>query len=153
MQTLYLDSTVLVELLYGKQIASPRFEQCYRLADAIRHNQITAIVSFYALPELYSYVTRHQPEAEVSTVFRLSLVELFQLPIIIMPYLERTQLNQLRQQITISDPDDARHVAAALFKKCDAIITFDHHFSQVANVIPVFTPDEFLATLKPSHVQ
>ena len=150
-QTVYLDSTFLVELLYGKQIASQGFEQCYRLAEAIRQNRVGAVVSFYALPELYAYVAQHQPESEVSPVFRLSLVELFQLPIGVMPYLDRTDLNHLRLRFNISDPDDARHVAAVLFKKCDAIITFDHHFDQVANVIPVYTPDEFLTTLKTSN--
>jgi len=55
------------------------------------------------------------------------------------------------QQFKVDDPDDARHVAAALSKKCDAIITFDHHFQQVANVIPVYSPDEFLARLESSN--
>lgn len=45
------------------------------------------------------------------------------------------------------DSYDIYHVSAALHFGCSAIITFDHHFQQVRNLIPVFTPDEYLATL------
>ena len=148
MPLVYLDSTVLIALLYGETIEPARFEQCRRLRTAIHDGLTGAVVSFYALPELFDYVERHQPTDEVNAVFRLSLVELLSLPIIIMPFLDRGDLNQLRQQIKIADPDDARHVAAALNRKCDAIIAFDHHFAQVANIIPTYTPAEFLATLK-----
>jgi predicted nucleic acid-binding protein len=143
----YLDSTVLIALLYGQTLEPNRFEQCRRLRTAIQENLIDAVVSFYTLPELYDYVELHQPQPEVNAVFRLGLVELFSLPVRVAPFLDRAELNKLRQQFQITDPDDARHVAAALFKKCDAIITFDHDFQQVAGLIPAYTPAEFLATL------
>lgn len=147
MPTVYLDSTALIALLYGEKFEPERFEQCRRLRAAIQAGLTDAVVSFYALPELYDYVEQHQPANEVNAVFRLSLVEVFSLPIIVMPFLDRADLNQFRQQFKIADSDDARHVAAALHRKCDAIIAFDYHFTQVTNVIPAYTPAEFLATL------
>ncbi len=147
MKTIYLDSSVLVAFLYEESDQPERFRQAQQLILAIRDGTIQAIVSFYALPELYGYVARHYPESEINSAFRLSLVELFSVPLIVAPFLDREVLNRLRQQFTIADADDARHIAVALSRKCDSIITFDYHFRQVADLIPVFEPDEFLATL------
>ena len=148
MKTLYLDSSVLVAFLYEEPDQPERFRQIQQLIMAIRDGTIQAVVSFYALPELYGYVARHYPESEINSAFRLSLVELFSVPLIVAPFLDREVLNRLRQQFTVADPDDARHVAVALSRKCDAIITFDHHFRQVADLIPVYEPDAFFAALK-----
>ena len=149
MSNVYLDSSVLVAFLYEAKDQPSRFQEANELVGAIRDGKLSAAVSFYALPELYSYVKHHHPENEINSVFRLSLVELFSLPLLVVPFVDRSQLNQLRQQITISDRDDARHVAAALSKKCNAMVTFDHDFQQVSNLIPAYTPAEFLATLTP----
>ncbi|MBM3129387.1 MAG: type II toxin-antitoxin system VapC family toxin [Chloroflexi bacterium] len=143
----YLDSSVLIAFLYEKQEHPARFEQVRRLVSAIRERILIGLVSFYVLPELYGHVQANQPENEINLVFRLSLVELFGIPLTIVPFLNREDLNRLRQQFVIADSDDVRHVASALFNKCDAIITFDHDFQQVANLIPAHTPAEFLATL------
>lgn len=151
MPIVYLDSSVLIAYLYEKRDEPAKFEEAHRLVKAIRGGAVEAIVSFYALPELYDYVLHHQSEKEISPVLRLSLVELLDLPIIIAPFLDRAELNRQRQQFTISDQDDARHVAVALFRHCDAIVTFDRHFREVANLIPVYTPDEYLAALKSSE--
>ena len=149
MATVYLDSSVLIAYLYEESDQRERFEETRPLIGAVREGLIRAVVSFYALPELYSHVNRYQPENQVNSVFRLGMAERFNLPIIVAPFLDRGDLKSLRQQFTITDPDDARHVAAALFKKCNAIVTFDHDFQQVSNLIPAYTPAEFLATLKP----
>ena len=93
----YLDITVLIALLYGQAIEPNRFEQCRRLRAAIQEGLIGSVVSFYTLPELYDYVEQHQPQPEVNAVFRFSLVELFSLPVIVMPFLARADWNKLRQ--------------------------------------------------------
>lgn len=148
MPTIYLDSSVLIAFLYEKQDQTEKYEQSDHLFTAIRQKRVAAIVSFYALPELYDYVRDHQIPRDANTVFRLSLVELFDMPLWVAPYLKRDDLNRLRQQFSMGDADDVRHVAAALHHHCDAIITFDHDFQQVAALIPAFTPAEFLATLE-----
>jgi predicted nucleic acid-binding protein len=145
---IYLDSSVLIAFLYEKQDHPAKFEQVQRLVAVIRQARANGVVSFYALPELYAYVQDRYPADLVSLVFRLSLLELFDIPIIIVPFLKRDVLNHLRTRFRITDPDDARHVAAALASDCDALITFDHDFGQVATVIRVHTPAEFLDTLE-----
>ncbi len=147
MTTVYLDSSALIAFLYEKQDQPEKFEQTRHLIATIRDNVVSAVISFYALPELHDYVKDHQPETELSLAFRVSLVELFSIPLIVAPFLDREIFNRLRQQFNIADPDDARHVAVALARNCDAIITFDRHFAQVADLIPAYTPAEFLATL------
>ncbi|MCL4490163.1 MAG: type II toxin-antitoxin system VapC family toxin [Chloroflexi bacterium] len=147
----YLDSSFLIAYLYEERDDPERFRRANRLIGPIRGGSVEAVVSFYALPELYSYVNRYQPREEVGGVFRASLIQLFSLPISIVPFLDRSELNHLRQRFTISDPYDARHVAAALFKGCDAIIAFDEHFREVSSVIPAYTPDEYLAMPKSSE--
>lgn len=149
MTLVYLDSSVLIAYLYEEQSQPRKYEEARSLFDAIRQGMVEGVVSFYALPELYAHVEQYQDATQVNAYFRSSLVELFSLPLVIAPFLDRSDLKNLRQQFTISDPDDVRHAATAIFKKCDAIITFDHDFQQVLNLIPVYTPAEFLATLKP----
>jgi predicted nucleic acid-binding protein len=148
---IYLDSSVLIAYLYEERDQPAKYQQARRLVNAIRRGSTSAIISFYALPELYSYVSHHQLETEISKVLRLSLVELFSLPIIITPFLNRSELNRLLRQVRITDSDDARHVAVAMSRHCSGIITYDRHFREIANLIPVFTPDEYLATLEASE--
>ncbi|MBI4673550.1 MAG: PIN domain-containing protein [Chloroflexi bacterium] len=146
----YLDSSVLIAFLYEERDQSEKFSAAQRFMEAVRQKKVQAAVSFYALPELYDFVKSHQSEIEVSSVFRLGLVELFLVPLDIFPFLSRELFNDSRKKIVIVDADDARHVAVALTRQCSAIITFDHHFQQVRDLIPVFTPDEYLATLTES---
>ncbi len=152
MPAVYVDSSVLIAFLYEEKDQPEKFQQARRLISAIRGGLLSGVVSFYALPELYGHVRENQPANEINNVFRLSLVELFSAPIIVMPFLERAEFRNLRQQFRISDPEDVRHVAAALSSKCDAIITFDYHFRQVSNLIPVYTPEEYLAKLESTQV-
>ena len=110
--------------------------------------RISALISFYALPELYAYVATQYAAVPFNTTLRLSLVELFSVPFVIAPNLQRTEIEKWRHRITLSDATDVPHVASALANQCDGIITFDHHFRQVSNVIAVYTPDEYLAMLE-----
>lgn len=143
----YLDTSVLIAFLYEERDQPEKYKAAQHLIEFARQNKFDAAFSFYALPELYDFVQAHQAESEVSAIFRLGLVELLLVPMNILPYLPREQFNELRKQFVIADRDDARHVATALSRHCSAIITFDHHFHQVRDLIPIFTPDEYLATL------
>ncbi len=152
MSLAYLDSSVLIAYLYEERDQPERFAQSRRLMTAIQEGSVNAIVSFYALPELYSHVEEEFSGDAIAIAFRSSLLRLLSLPIIIKPFLNRGDLNELRAKFTISDAHDARHVASALSSKCDAIITFDYHFRQVSNLIPVYTPEEYLAKLESTQV-
>ena len=144
----YLDTSILVSTLY-EEVANPeQAEAVGRLFSQFHTRRVQGLVTFYTLPELHSYVVRHYSEQVIDETFRLSLVRLFSTPLIIKPFVDRVELEKLRRRFTISDAGDVYHVAAALFFECSGIITFDHHFRQVSNLIPVYTPDEFLATLE-----
>ncbi len=148
--TAYLDSGILVAYLYEEIDNRAKAEQAKRLFDAIVARRLRGIVTFYVLPELYGYVLRNYLAEKADETFRNSLVELFRMPLIVKPYVDRADAERLRRRFTLSDSADIPHVVAALFYGCSELITFDHHFKQVANLIPVYTPDEFLATLKPN---
>ena len=52
-----------------------------------------------------------------------------------------------RRRFAITDASDEPHVIVALLSGCDAILTYDTHFDDVREVIPVYTPTELLASL------
>lgn len=106
------------------------------------------MITFYALPELYNYVAENYAANQVDETFRISLIELLNVPLTLKPFVDRANLERLRRRFSITDSNDVFHVAAALHYGCSAIITFDHHFRQVADLIPVYEPDAFLAALK-----
>lgn len=142
----YLDSSVLVAYFFEEDDQPWKFQAAQGLMNALVRGSVRAVVSFYALPELYAFVQENRAD-QVNALFRASMVQLFELPIQVFPFLEREQFNALRKSFSISDPNDVRHVAVALATFCDAIITFDRHFQQARDLIPVFSPDEYLAIL------
>lgn len=146
--TIYLDSSVLIAYLYEELDQRERFLHAQRLFQRIQAGEVQAAISFYALPELYSYVVEHYPDDEVNETFRTSMVELFSVPLIVIPFLDRTELNLWRRKFEIRDPTDALHVAAALARGCEGIVAYDEHFQDVADLIPYYTPEAFLATLE-----
>lgn len=145
--SVYLDSGVLIALLYSATESVEMAEASDQFFAEIRTGRISALITFYCLPELYGYVERNYAVTQIDEIFRTSLGELLSFPIALKPFIDRTEFERLRRQISISDSYDIYHVAAALHHHCSAIITFDHHFQQVRDLIPVYTPDEYLATL------
>lgn len=149
---IYLDSSVLVAFLYEATLRPERYAVVLRLVDAVRTGRIQAMISFYALPELYAYLSAQYSAAPFDTALRLSLIELFSIPLTIVSHLPRTEIEKWRHRISMSDSTDVPHVASALANRCNAIITFDDHFRQVSNLIPVYTPEEYLAKLESTQV-
>jgi predicted nucleic acid-binding protein len=141
--SVYLDAGVLISFLYAETDAADKAEASARLFEQIQSQRVLGLVTFYTLPELYSYVALHYTRELVDETFRTSLVELLSYPIILKPFVERSELEKLRRQISIRDSYDIYHVVSALHYKCSAIITFDHHFHQVRDIIPVYTPQQY----------
>jgi predicted nucleic acid-binding protein len=142
---IYLDSTILIAYLYEEYDAVECFAQARRVFQAIRAREIEAAISFYALPELYGYVESHFLQEQANTAFRLSLVTLFEIPLTVLPYLKRTERSLWRRRIRLRDSSDEPHIAIALAHGCEAIVTYDQHFQDVAELIPAYTPEELLA--------
>ncbi len=145
---IYLDSSVLVAFLYQATLRPERHALVARLMESVRTKRVEAMISFYALPELYAYLRTQYLDVPFNTIFRLSMIELFSLPLTIAPHLTRTEIEIWRHRISMSDSTDVPHVASALANYCSALITLDEHFRQVSNLIAVFTPDEYLATIE-----
>ena len=53
---IYLDSSVLIAFLYEESTRPDRFTVVARLVELIRSGRVRAMISFYALPELYGYL-------------------------------------------------------------------------------------------------
>ena len=149
--SVYLDTSVLIPFLFEETGQPIKAESAKRLFHAIADQQTSGLITFYTLPEIYAYVVENYVESQVNETVRVGLVELFRAPLIVKPFVDRVDVEKFRRRFTISDASDVLHVAAAVHYGCSAILTFDHHFAQVANVIPVYTPNEFLATLKTSN--
>jgi predicted nucleic acid-binding protein len=141
----YLDASVLIAYLYGEIHVPERFVPTYQLFTAIEEQRLEAVVTFYALQELHAFIKNRWLPSDVNEAFRAALLELVRLPLIVIPYVERTQLNLWRRRFDIKDSSDVFHVVAALVNDCDALVAFDRHFLSVADLIPAYTPEEFLA--------
>lgn len=141
----YLDASVLIAYLYGEIHAPERFVPVRQLFTAIGEKRLEAVVTFYALQELHAFIKNRWLPADVNEAFRTALLELVRLPLIVVPYVERTQLNLWRRRFDIKDSSDIFHVVAALVNDCDALVAYDRHFLGAADLIPAYTPEEFLA--------
>ena len=143
----YLDTTVVIAFLYGELVEPERFTQARKLFHEVETGSLWGVVSLYVLPELYGYVVDHFSEDQVSEIFRLGLVELFTIPVVVMPYLDRVELELWKRRFSMRDATDVAHVAMALSGGCDYIATYDEHFQDVADLIPARTPEELLEIL------
>ncbi len=144
----YLDASVLIPFLYGALETPDRFASVERLFWEIHQRRVEAVVAFYALQEVHRYIVRHAPVGEnTDELFRDALRVLLDFPLIVVPYVERTEVNRWRHRVPIKDSTDVFHVAAAMGRDCGAIITYDRHFQDVTNVLPAYTPEEVLVAL------
>lgn len=141
----YLDASVLIVYLYGEIRAPERFVPTHQLFTAIAEQRLEAVVTFYALQELHAFIKNRWLPSDVNETFRTALLELVRLPLIVIPYVERVQLNLWRRRFDIKDASDVFHVVAALVNDCDALVAYDRHFQGAADLIPAYTPEEFLA--------
>lgn len=141
----YLDASVLIAYLYGEMHAPERFVPARQLFTAIEEQRLEAVVTFYALQELHAFIKNRWLPSDVNEAFRTALLELVRLPLIVIPYVERAQLNLWRRRFDVKDSSDVFHVVAALVNDCDALVAYDRHFLSVADLVPAYTPEEFLA--------
>lgn len=145
---LYLDTSVLLPYLFGELDAPERYLPSVQLFGRIDGQQVQAVVTFYALQELYGYIIRRFPSEDADRLFRTSLQQLLLFPLTIVPYLDRTEVRRWGYHLQLRDATDIFHVAAALIRGCDAIVTYDRRFQEVSEHISVWIPEECLAWLE-----
>ena len=143
----YLDTTVLVVLLFARHEELERYVAVERLFDSILQGKLKAVVSFYAFPELYGYVVDHFPQDIQNTVMRYGFLKLFLYPVEIASFVDRTERRRLARKLNLRDPGDFLHVASSLVNGCKYIVTYDSHFEAVSSMIEPLTPEELLTKL------
>lgn len=137
---IYLDTSVLIMYLYGEVEEPERFRFTQALFDRIEAGEIEAVISFYA--QIYGYIARKSPPEDVDGALRTSLLVLLSLPLIVVPYLDRTRPASWRRKMSIRDATDVPHLAVALEKQCDAIVAYDESFRGAVEELAYYTPEE-----------
>lgn len=138
----YLDTTIITLLLFGQKRNPERFEEVRQLFDAIDNGQVAAVISIYALQELCSFCYANFPTEDAPTVTRLAFYEL-----LLTPLLSRTDRIVLSRRFPIRDASDQAHAGVAHREGCSYIITYDHHFQDIADLLPSLTAGELLNRL------
>ncbi len=146
----YLDVSVLIVYLFGQTKEPIRYEAVSNLFDKFQVSQLDCCISLYAFQELYSFCNENYSAADVSSVFRLSLLKLLGYPLQIMPLLTRSDRLTYERRFAISDASDKPHVISAYLARCNAIISYDSHFQEATDFITALTPEEFLAHIETS---
>jgi predicted nucleic acid-binding protein len=151
----YLDTTVVSVQIFGgfSEQERERHSDVQTLFAKIDSGEIDAIVSFYVLQELYTICAELSDAAELETFAREVLLEILRRRIGVFRLLTREERLVHRHRFTIRDPSDEPHVISALLSGCDAIVTYDTHFDDVRDLIPVYTPTELMASLSGDSTQ
>jgi predicted nucleic acid-binding protein len=129
---------------FGQQLHPDRHAHTGALFEAIDAGKVEAIVSLYALQELCSYCYNTFLQTHAPHATRLALHTLLEHPLLIVPLLTRVDRILLGRRFPMSDTSDQVHACTAYREGCAAIITYDHHYQEIASLLSVFTPTELL---------
>ncbi len=141
----YLDTTVLVALLFGElsaedQARQPVVREWFQTANAVA--DVTLFISLYALQELVIFIYDNYPPADAPTVLRLAMLTLFQNRLTLLPLLDRVDMLRYQQRVSsLLDRSDLPHVILALKQNCDYLMTYDEHFASVTEVTAIAPAD------------
>ncbi|MBN1887436.1 MAG: type II toxin-antitoxin system VapC family toxin [Thermoflexales bacterium] len=141
---IYLDTSVLVVFLYGEIEEPERFRSTRALFNRIEAGEIEAVISFYAMQEIYGYIVRKSPPEDVDVAFRTGMLALFSLPLVVVPYLDRTRLEAWRRKTSARDVTDIPHLAVAMERRCDVMAAYDETFRQAVEGLAYHTPEELV---------
>ena len=146
---IYLDTSVINVYLFGKfsEVEKERLPGVDKLFGLINTGDVSAIVSLYSIQEIYAFCGKTFSRDEAGHIARLALSDLFANRFELAGLLSREERLLHRNRFIMSDLSDQPHAISAFINKCDAIITFDRHFRQNADLMPPFTPEEFIQFL------
>lgn len=143
----YLDTTIITILLFEQTLQSARYGEVKQLFAQLDAGRLQAVVSLYALQELCAYCYSNFPAEQAPRVTRLACHELLSHELLLFPLLSRMDRIVLNRRFPMSDTSDQAHTATAYHAGCTAIITYDHHYQEVAGQIAVLTAGEVVARL------
>ena len=145
----YLDTSVVSVQVFGgfSENERERYPDVQTLFARIDDGEIDAIVSFYVLQELYAICADLADTQGPEAFAREALLELLQRRIGIFRLLTREERLIHRSRFVLRDPSDEPHVIAAFVSGCEAIVTYDSHFDDVRDIVPVYTPASLIASM------
>ncbi len=143
----YLDTTAIILFLFGQQRHPDRYAELAALFDALDAGRLQAVVSIYALQELCTFCYGNFPVEQAPRVTRLAFYELLGHELLLAPLLSRVDRIILSRRFPLKDTSDQAHIATAYHNGCQAIITYDQHYQDIANRFPCLTAGEALAKL------
>jgi len=143
----YLDTTVLTLLLFGREHHPERHAEVQALFEALDAGRLQAVVSIYALQELCTYCYANFPIEHAPVVARLAFHELLGHEVLLVPLLTRADRIVLTRRFLMRDPSDQVHAATAYREGCAIIATYDQHYQAIADRLPSLTAAEVLSRL------
>lgn len=144
----YLDTSVINIHIFGQysDIDAKRVTPVKKLFERINAGEIHALISLYAVQEIYSFCKKVFP-GDIGRIARITLADLFKNEFELTGLLTREERLLHRTRFYMNDQSDQPHVISAYLNGCDAIITYDEHFRKIKDKIAVYSPDELASTL------
>lgn len=147
MPPIYVDTSVVVVWLFGQKSEPARYSATQRVFDLIAASTVEGLISLYTLQEVYAFCEDNLPPMERRRAAKLALRMLLLTELEIAPLLARTERLLHQRRFPISDSSDQPHAIVAYLNGCQAIITYDTHFAEISDVMEVYTPEAFIASL------
>ncbi len=140
----YLETSALVVYCFGRKLEPERYKDVEALFDKINSQDITGVVSFYSLHELFIFAIENFPPDISRNIGKRALEEILKTKVEIIPLLNREQRIRYSSDIKLKDPSDIPHAILAVIEKCDCIVTYDAHFNDITTIIKINQPEELL---------
>ena len=141
---IYLDTSILVEYCFGRKLEPNKHKSVKALFDKINSKEITGIVSFYSLHELFIFAMENFSSDISRYIGKTAFEEILKNRVEIIPLLNREERIRYSNSIKLNDASDIPHVILALIEKCDSIVTYDSHFEAISKIIKISRPEELL---------
>ncbi len=140
----YLETSALVVYCFGRKLEPKRYKDVEALFDKINSQDITGVVSFYSLHELFIFAIENFSPDISRNIGKRALEEILKTKVEIIPLLNREQRIRYSSNIKLKDPSDIPHAILAFIEKCDCIVTYDAHFNEISTIIKINKPEELL---------
>ncbi|NJD54675.1 MAG: PIN domain-containing protein [Candidatus Methanoperedens sp.] len=140
----YLETSTLVVYCFGRKLEPERYKDVAALFDKIDSRDITGVVSFYSLHELFIFAIENFSPDISRNIGKRALEEILKTKVEIIPLLNREQRIRYSSDIKLKDTSDIPHAILAFIEKCDCIVTYDAHFDDINTIIKICQPEKLL---------
>ena len=112
----------------------------------IEREKIKAVISFYALHELYIFALENTPDFDTGSQYGKEAINLIlATKVQLTPLLNRMEkMINARLFDKLPDPTDLPHAISAKIWGCDVIAAYDEHFKSISDVIEYKKPEEIV---------